>query len=193
MFAVILFLLSCSSLLVCNVKAGDSVLEQRLELLENEFRSTLEELRNKVERLESAPSESWSCHSTQDWGGGIIEFDACDVNTMTSGDPAQGQLLIAEAGTYRLTFMGMISQCGGCSTEYAEVSIKVNNQAIATAGMYDVASDGSRGAKSTVSINVLHELQFNDLVSIELEATNSGLDSNGKGFTQWTGQRLGTS
>merc|ERR1712037_811560 len=140
----------------------------------------------------ACPSQVWSCYSTQNWNtNDIIEFDSCNVNTVTGGDPALGLLPIAEAGTYRLTFMGMIAQCGGCDVEYAEVSIKLNNEVIATAGMSDIASDGSRGAKSSVSIDILCELQANDIISVELEAVNSGLFSDAKGFTQWTGQRLG--
>ena len=188
MFTVILFLLSCSSLLVCNVRAEDIELEVRLKQLEDKIQF----LEKKVERQERAPSQVWSCYSTQNWNtNDIIEFDSCNVNTVTGGDPALGLLPIAEAGTYRLTFMGMIAQCGGCDVEYAEVSIKLNNEVIATAGMSDIASDGSRGAKSSVSIDILCELQANDIISVELEAVNSGLFSDAKGFTQWTGQRLG--
>ena len=40
----------------------------------------------------------------QNWASnGVIEFDSCDVNTV-SGDPSLGILTIDAPGTYRLTF-----------------------------------------------------------------------------------------
>ena len=185
MFRITFVIVFCTSLLACG--AQDSELEHRLKHLEQEVHS----LRSKVERMERSYDQAWSCHSTQDWtANDVIEFDSCDVSTVP-GDPALGLVPITEAGTYRLTFMGLIALASADSDVYAEVRLKVNNEVIAAAALSDYESDETeRGAQGSVAIDVLRELEANDIVSIEASFVKAYLRSDANAFTHWTGQRL---
>ena len=191
MFRITFVIVFCTSLLACG--AQDSGLEHRLHHLEQEVRSILmdnEELRKKVEKLERSYDQAWSCHRYQDWDlNDVIEFDGCDVSTV-AGDPSLGLVPIAEAGTYRLTFMGMVNLLSGEASDYGEVSLKVNYELVASANMGDISSDGGRGAHGSVAIDVLRDLQAGDIVSIESKFVNAHLMSDARALTHWTGQRL---
>merc|ERR1712117_988359 len=107
--------------------AGDSAFEEEIKLLKEaiaEQASEITELRNKI-AADVVPG--WDCYKTQDWtADDIIEFDYCDLNTMT-GNPALGLVAIDVSGTYRLTFSGRIKNNAN-GDEGGWVRIKVNNE-----------------------------------------------------------------
>ena len=162
------------------LKADESGLRAEIQLL----KQTVARLEKKID---AAGGPLWDCYKTQDWTAeDIIEFDYCDINTMT-GDPSLGLVAIDVAGTYRLTFMGRIRNTIDVG-DGGYVRLKVNNEVVATSGeddAYDYAS---------LSINVLQELVAGDVVTIEFEGYGGGyLDATsdfGEKFVHWTGQKL---
>ena len=191
----LLLFLKCTAIL-----ASESGLEAEIKLLKEAIAgqaSEIAELQNKMDGKKDATTATepvWDCYKTQDWtADDIIEFDYCDLNTMT-GNPALGLVAIDVPGTYRLTFSGRIkNNVNGGEGGYGWVRLKVNNDVIATSGVGDAFYYGQ------LSINTLQELLAGDVVAVEFEHSNAltaqrgYLDStseHGERFVRWTGQKL---